>query len=238
MKYIEHKATDRGVSEHGWLHSRFSFSFSHWYNPDRTGFGALRVINDDVIDPDSGFDLHPHDNMEIVTIVMSGAITHGDSMNNQEVVVRAGDVQVMTAGTGVIHAEHNMSLDESLQLYQIWIHPHTRQLTPRYDQKSFGKEWRYNTLTLLVSPDSRDESLMIHQHAFISRARYDAGQEIKYVLQDAVHGVYVFVISGELRIDSMTLGEKDALGIWDTKSITMHTTKETSFLLFEVPMTV
>lgn len=235
MKTLLHKASDRGVSNHGWLHSNFSFSFAHWYDPDRMGFGALRVINDDTIDPESGFDLHPHENMEIITIVMSGEITHGDSMGNKK-IVRAGDVQVMSAGTGIVHSEQNMSATESLHLFQIWIYPHSRQVTPRYDQKSFGTEWSNNTTTLLVSSDGRDDSLMIHQNAFVSRAQYSAGTKLSYTLHQKNNGVYIFVVSGTLRIDNQELHDRDALGVFECNSIDFEILEDARYLIFEVPL--
>lgn len=235
--YIIHKAEERGRGEHGWLHTRFSFSFADWYDPTRMGFGALRVINDDVIDPDSGFDLHPHSDMEIVTIVMEGAVTHGDSMDNEKVTL-AGDVQVMSAGTGVVHSEHNNSLDETLKLFQIWILPKNRGVAPRYDQKSFGMEWLPNILTLLVSPDGREGSLMIHQDAFVYRGLLGKGQLYTYSFQKAhTHGVYLFVINGEIDISGKTLGARDAIGIFDAgNTLDIHAKQDSRFLLFEVPM--
>jgi quercetin 2,3-dioxygenase len=235
MKAVLHRSSERGVSEHGWLHSRFSFSFAHWYNPTRMGFGTLRVINDDIIDPESGFDLHPHDNMEIITIVMSGAITHGDSMGNQK-TVQAGDVQVMSAGTGVVHSEQNISATDSLHLFQIWILPHTKQVSPRYDQKSFGKDWSFNTTTLFVSPDARDESLMIHQDAFVSRAQYSAGTTTTYKVNQHGNGVYILVVSGMLRIEWYELHERDAIGISEIESFDLEMLQDTRCLIFEVPM--
>jgi redox-sensitive bicupin YhaK (pirin superfamily) len=235
MRYTTHNAKDRGKAEHGWLHSRFSFSFADWYDLKRMGFGALRVINDDVIDPDSGFDLHPHNNMEIITIVTEGSITHGDSMGNQEVVL-AGDVQVMSAGTGVVHWEHNNSLNETLKLFQIWIHPKRRNIVPRYGQKSFGINWKSNTSQLLVSPDGREDSLSIYQDAFISRALLDTNQKQAYVLYDKRNGVYVMVIDGSIVIDSNTLTDRDALGIEGATVVDIIANENSRYLIFEVPL--
>ncbi len=240
MPYTVYKAEERGRAEHGWLHSKFSFSFAEWYDPERMGFGALRVINDDVIDADSGFDLHPHNNMEIITIVTEGAVTHGDSMGNQE-VVPAGDVQVMSAGTGVVHSEHNNSLDETLKLFQIWILPKSRNIEPRYGQKSFGTQWKRDALDLLVSPDGRDESLSIHQDAFVLRGALEKGQSQTYKLYDAEkNGVYVFVVDGSITIDGNTLTERDALGTDKamTLDIVIVANEDSRYLIFEVPMTV
>lgn len=235
MEYIFHKADERGVSEQGWLHTKFSFSFAHWYNPERMGFGALRVINDDTIDPDSGFDLHPHNNMEIITIVTDGAITHGDSMGNEK-TVHAGDVQVMSAGTGVMHSEQNNSIKETLHLYQIWIFPHTQNISPRYDQKTFGVN-PSNTCQLLVSPDGQKESLKIYQNAFISRAKYDADTVHTYTPYNAKdNGVYILVSHGRMTIGDYELTDGDALGIYYPQSIIIQHQEETSYLIFEVPL--
>lgn len=236
MNYTLHKASERGVAEHGWLHSRFSFSFANWYNPAKMGFGVLRVINDDVIDADSGFDLHPHDNMEIVTIVMEGAVTHGDSMGN-EGAIPAGDVQVMSAGTGVVHSEHNNSLEDELKLFQIWILPKERGIEPRYDQKSFGATWKQNALQLLVSPDGRNDSLFIHQNAFIHRGALIDGKTQEYMLHDAEkNGVYLLVVDGSVKIDGHTLNSRDAIGVSETDSIIIVANATARYLLFEVPM--
>ncbi len=234
MQYILHKAQERGKAEHGWLHSRFSFSFAHWYDPKRMGFGALRVINDDIIDPDSGFDMHPHNNMEIITIVMEGAITHEDSMGNIQ-GVPAGDIQVMSAGTGVTHSEYNTSLAETLKLFQIWIYPKSRDIVPRYDQKSFGN-WESNALRLLVSPDGREQSLLIHQDAFISRASFDAGKTHTYAFNIKTNGVYIFVIKGSIVVNEYTLDERDALGVYEVSEIQIVAKTHTQYLIFEVPL--
>ena len=237
MNSIAHLADDRGQAEHGWLHTRFSFSFADWYDPSRMGFGVLRVINDDVIDPDSGFDLHPHNNMEIITIVMEGVITHGDSMGNTAEVV-AGDVQVMSAGTGVVHSEHNNSLTETLKLFQIWILPNKRNVIPRYDQKSFGTDCQINTLQLLVSPDGRDNSLMIHQDAFVLRGQLSATKTQTYTLKNSSqNGVYLFVIEGTIAIDTHTLNTRDAIAIEDAAAeISFVAHSDATYLLFEVPL--
>lgn len=233
--YIVHKASERGVAEHGWLHSRFSFSFANWYNPSKMGFGVLRVINDDVIDADSGFDLHPHDNMEIVTIVMEGAVTHGDSMGNEGDIL-AGEVQVMSAGTGVVHSEHNNSLEDELKLFQIWILPKERGIEPRYDQKSFGPTWKQNTLRLLVSPDGREDSLSIHQDAFIYRGALIEGRTQDYALYDTKHGVYILVVDGSLTVDGHILNARDAIGITESHGVAIVADTTSRYLLFEVPL--
>lgn len=237
MKTILHKASERGVAEHGWLHSRFSFSFADWYEPTRMGFGALRVINDDIIDPHSGFDRHPHANMEIITIVTEGVVTHGDSMGSNY-NVPAGDVQVMSAGTGVIHSEHNNE-DSTLKLFQIWITPRTRGGTPRYEQKSFNTQEK-NEIELLVSGNEAEEvdngALLINQDAYVSRAVLEAGREVGYALKRPGNGIYIFVVKGSVRAADTDLSERDALGILDVKEISISSTTPAELLIFEVPM--
>lgn len=233
MKTILHKASERGVSEHGWLHSRFSFSFADWYEPARMGFGVLRVINDDVIDPHSGFDKHPHRDMEIITIVTEGAVTHGDSMGNT-FSVPAGDVQVMSAGTGVVHSEHNRE-DSTLKLFQIWISPRTKGIIPRYDQCSFRNE-KKNETELLVSGNEADDALYINQDAYVSRAVLDKGKEVEYTLKHPGNGIYIFVVKGSVRVADTDLADRDAIGIVDAKGITILATSHSELLIFEVPM--
>lgn len=235
MKTVIHRNKERGVGEHGWLHTRFSFSFAHWYNPERMGFGALRVLNDDIIDADSGFDTHPHANMEIITIVTKGAVTHGDSMGHS-FDVPAGDVQVMSAGTGVLHSEQNNSLHESLELFQIWIEPGERNITPRYDQKSFGLELKRNEFELLVSSDGRNDSLQINQDAFVYRGVIDEGKSVSYTLNNKENGVYIFIVKGSVVIGESDLDTRDAIGVWDVENVDILAKSEAEVLIFEVPM--
>lgn len=237
MKTILHKASERGVAEHGWLHSRFSFSFADWYEQSRMGFGVLRVVNDDIIDPHSGFDEHPHRDMEIITIVTEGAVTHGDSMGNSY-SVPAGDIQVMSAGTGVVHSEHNRE-DSTLKLFQIWITPHTKDLAPRYEQKSFNTT-KKNEIELLVSGNESEEAdssaLYINQDAYVSRIVLDAEREVKYTLKHPENGIYIFVVNGSARVAGHDLSDCDALGIIDAKEILISATTPAELLIFEVPM--
>lgn len=237
MKTILHKASERRVAEHGWLHSRFSFSFADWYEPSRMGFGALRVINDDIIDSHSGFDKHPHANMEIITIVTEGAVTHGDSMGNSY-QVPAGDVQVMSAGTGVVHSEYNNE-DSTLKLFQIWILPRIKGGTPRYDQKSFGNAKR-NEVELLVSGNESEEvdngALLINQDAYVSRISIDGGDSVEYALKHPLNGIYIFVVKGSVRVGEIDLADRDALGLWDAKEILISAITSSELLIFEVPM--
>lgn len=230
-------ATGRGASDHGWLSSKFSFSFADFYDPTLQEFGALRVLNDDVIAPGAGFPAHPHRDMEIITIPISGALKHSDSMGHEE-VVSSGEVQAMSAGSGVMHAEFNASAEESVSLFQIWIQTATRNVAPRYDQKRF--DWQSapkNTLQLLVSQDGRDASLLIHQDAFLSIGVFDAEHAFTYSVHDPSHGVYLFVIEGSALVQEQTLSSRDALGITDTTEIVFQAKQaNTQILVIEIPL--
>lgn len=237
MIRIVHKAEDRGVSEHGWLSSRFSFSFAEWYEPSRMGFGALRVINDDTIAPHSGFPPHPHRDMEIITIVTHGAVTHKDSMGN-EGVISAGEVQVMSAGTGVMHAEINGD-DEELRLFQIWIEPKLSSIVPRYDQQNFSLQKHPDGRTLLVSPEGEEEgaSLTINQDAYLSWLELPEEETHIYELHRPGFGLYALVVEGEVVIDGEPLSSRDAIGLAGMKEPTQIVAKtSTTVLLIEVPI--
>lgn len=235
MRMLFHKAEERGGGEYGWLSTRYSFSFANWYEPSRMGFGALRVINDDRIAPASGFGKHGHKDMEIVTIVTKGAVTHTDSMGNTG-VVPAGDVQAMSAGTGVVHAEENRSPDEELTLFQIWIEPNLRDIPPRYAQGTFNLEQALPGSTLLVSPDGREESLPIQQDAFLWHAVLDEDHPLTYEIRTKGNGVYVFVIEGEVEIGGRDLSSRDAVGITDTSELRVDARTPARLLLIEVPV--
>jgi redox-sensitive bicupin YhaK (pirin superfamily) len=232
MKTIFYPEGEQGKGEYGWLSTRYSFSFADWYDPRKMGFGALRVLNDDVIAGGQGFGTHGHKDMEIITIVMHGAIRHKDSMGN-EYVVEEGDVQVMSAGTGVQHSEHNASKDDSLKLFQLWIVPKERSIVPRYDQKNFNfKDIKNGTVELVgVS------SLKINQEAYISYGALDANTTLTYDMHNPAFGVYVFVVEGSVKIGEQVLEKRDALGIWDSASIKITGSTNASFLLIEVPIT-
>jgi redox-sensitive bicupin YhaK (pirin superfamily) len=235
MKTLIHKSSDRGKGEHGWLSSRFSFSFADWYEPTRMGFGALRVLNDDTIQPASGFGMHPHKDMEIITIVMGGTVTHKDSMENTG-TVPAGDVQVMSAGTGVTHSEYNESKTEPLKLFQLWIETQIPGVRPRYAQATFPRETAPGELTLLVAPLENDEALGIYQGAYICCGSADATHPISYKVRGKGNGVYIFVIDGELTAGGETLGARDAVGISEIETIELASPSRASFLLIEVPL--
>ena len=234
MKTVIHRAEERGGGEHGWLSTRYSFSFADWYEPTRMGFGTLRVINDDTIAPASGFPMHAHQDMEIITLVLRGTVTHKDSLGNVG-TVPAGDVQVMSAGTGIVHSEYNASATEPLALFQIWIEPNKNGVRPRYAQKSFADAKKSN-FQLLVSPTGAKESLGIHQDAYICLARVDRDHPLNFELQDKRHGVYLFVIGGSIDVAGETLGARDAMGITETDKVRIESPKSAELLIIEVPM--
>ncbi|SDI46201.1 pirin family protein [Winogradskyella thalassocola] len=238
MKKVIHKADSRGFADHGWLQAKHSFSFASWNNPERVHFGALRVLNDDVIGPKMGFGTHPHDNMEIITIPLKGVLKHRDNMKDDWQAVLPGEVQVMSAGTGVQHSEINGSVDEQLSLFQIWVIPQERNVEPRYDQKTFKAEDREGKLQTLVSSfdDSDSESLKIHQDAKLSRIDLSKDETFIYHLKSTNHGVYVMLISGKVEIEGDILESRDAIGISVTDSFNLTAKTDSDLLFIEVPM--
>jgi redox-sensitive bicupin YhaK (pirin superfamily) len=234
MEKILHKAEERGGGDHGWLSTRHSFSFADWYEPTRMGFGALRVINDDTIAPHQGFGAHPHRDMEIITLVTGGTLTHEDSMGNLGVVEK-GEVQIMSAGTGVVHGERNDG-DEPLTLFQIWIEAKEKGIAPRYGQSEMHLATQAPGLTLLVAPLGTSEALTINQDALIHHGLIDSAHPLAYTLHDPAHGVYIFVIDGEVTVAGETLGARDALGITSASTLSIESGSSSHFLLFEVPM--
>ena len=238
MKTIINKAENRGFANHGWLQANHSFSFANYYNPKNMNFGALRVLNDDIIAPKMGFGTHPHDNMEIITIPLGGELKHRDSMHYEWQSVHPGEVQVMSAGTGVQHSEINGSAEKHLSLFQIWIIPNKHNVEPRYGQKAFQEEDRKNKLqTLVTSIDENHEgSLKIHQDAVLSRIDLDKNQSFKYHLKSKDHGVYVMTIHGNVLINDTSLQTRDAIGISETLDFEIKTTDDSQLLFIEVPM--
>ena len=235
MKLTVHKAAYRGHADHGWLNTWHSFSFANYYNPDRIHFGALRVLNDDTIQAGMGFGTHPHDNMEIITIVLDGELAHKDSMGNGS-VIRPGEVQVMSAGTGIQHSEFNHSKVNEASLLQIWVFPDKKNVEPRYGQAEFAGEEMNGKWRTVVSPDGKDDSLWIHQQAWFSLGVFEPGSTISYTLKKSDSLVYLFLISGELTVGSETLNQRDALGIEEIKGpISMKTNKASKILVMEVP---
>jgi redox-sensitive bicupin YhaK (pirin superfamily) len=238
MKKRLFRATERGTANYGWLKANYSFSFANYYDPEKIHFGALRVLNDDHIDAGAGFGEHPHDNMEIITIPLKGALKHRDSMSNAWIPLEVGEVQVMSAGTGIRHSEMNNSSEQALKLFQIWIMPSQKGVEPQYGQKRFSASDRNNKLQTLVSPvDAPIEgSLQIHQDAMISRLDLSSGSNFDYKLRSPVHGVFVMLVSGEISLERTELGPRDAIGIWDVPSFGLKAGSDAELLFIEVPM--
>lgn len=238
MKIEKHTAESRGFANHGWLLANHSFSFANYYNPDRMNFGKLRVLNDDMIAPSMGFATHPHQNMEIITIPLSGKLKHKDSLAEEWQEVLPNEVQVMSAGTGVYHSEMNASSSERLTLFQIWIEPNELNVAPRYDQKTFSESDRKNQLQVLVSGfnSEDDNSLKIHQNAKISRIYLDENEEFSYELLSENHGVYVMNIHGNISVEAERIVNRDALAIFNTNHFFVKANENSEVLFIEVPM--
>lgn len=236
MKPIHHKADSRGLADHGWLFSRHTFSFANYYNPERMNFGLLRVINDDIVKPEMGFGTHPHENMEIVSIPLAGSLRHQDSMGNKHIIT-AGEVQIMSAGSGLTHSEYNNSAEEDVNFLQIWLFPKEKNITPRYGQKLFSKKDRQNRFQTLVSPDKESDAIWINQDAWLSMADFDSGTSVSYLKQQAETGLYFFVISGQVEIDDHALDQRDGLGLTGENDVHIKAKSQTELLCIEVPMT-
>lgn len=235
MKKIIHRAESRGKSELGWLHSRFSFSFANYYNRDKMGFGLLRVLNDDIVKPGTGFGTHPHDNMEIITIVLEGALQHKDSTGSGS-IIHEGEVQVMSAGSGITHSEINPSADDKVNLFQLWVFPKERNIKPRYDQKKFSKEERINNLQTVASGFKTNGSLYIHQDAAITLGNIEKGKEIIYKNFKPGNGSYLLVIKGKINLSDEKLSTRDAIGISEQNQFEIFAEEDTDFVIIEVPM--
>lgn len=235
MKSVFHSASSRGDADHGWLKAKHSFNFANFYNPERIQFGALRVLNDDIIAPGMGFGTHPHDNMEIITIPLEGALEHKDSMDNIG-FVETDEIQVMSAGTGVYHSEYNKNKDQSVSLLQIWVFPNTQNVTPRYGQKNIKNLKKPNSFYPIVTPNPKDSEMWIHQDAWFHLGEFNKDITVKYSIQKNGNGVYVFVIEGEGSVLDKTLSKRDALGIWEADSFSINAKKNSKILLLEVPM--
>ncbi len=237
MKTSLHKADSRGHADHGWLKTYHTFSFANYYSPERVHFGTLRVLNDDYIAGGKGFGMHPHDNMEIITIPLEGDLRHRDNMGNEE-VIREGDVQVMSAGTGVYHSEYNNDLEKAVKLLQIWVYPNQKNVQPRYDQISIRDIFRKNEFYQVLSPDPDDQGVWIHQNAWFNLGTFDAEKKAVYHLHSEQNGLYVFVIEGEVNINGVELKKRDGIGISDIKSIDFISNTGSQVLLMEVPMQI
>lgn len=233
---VLHKAENRGHANHGWLDTWHSFSFASWQDPTRIRFGALRVLNDDTVEPGMGFGTHPHDNMEIISIVTEGSLKHKDSMGH-EGVIQAGDVQVMSAGTGVLHSEFNPDAEHRVKFFQIWIFPRKRNVTPRYQQISLDPGERQNRFQQIVSPAPDDAGTWIGQDAWLHLGKFDAGRRERYTIKKPGNGVYAMVVSGSAMIHGQELGARDAVGITDVNGVDLAIGKDgAEILLIDVPM--
>ena len=235
---VLHKATTRGHADHGWLNAYHSFSFASWYNPERVQFGVLRVLNDDTVAPGMGFGTHPHDNMEIITIPLEGDLAHKDSMGNTE-TIKTGDVQVMSAGTGVQHSEFNPNTDQQTKLFQIWLFPKYRNVVPRYQQITLDVAKQKNNFAQILSPNEEDEGVWIYQDAWFHLGKFDANFKIEYPLKKKGNGVYAFILKGDFTIENQALNQRDGFGIWDIDKLSIvSNSEEAELLLMEVPMSL
>jgi redox-sensitive bicupin YhaK (pirin superfamily) len=233
---ILHKAATRGSADHGWLKSRHTFSFADYHHPERVHFGALRVLNDDQVAPGMGFGTHPHDNMEIISIPLEGDLEHKDSMGNVT-VIRNGDIQVMSAGTGISHSEYNKNKDKPVKFLQIWVFPKTRNVTPRYGQITLKEADRHNTLQQILSPDPNDAGVWIHQDAWFHLGKFDKGFSVDYSLHKTGNGIYTFILKGDVTIEGTKLNERDGFGVWDTDKISIKAdSQDAEVLVMEIPM--
>lgn len=233
---VLHKANTRGHANHGWLDSHHTFSFANYHNPERMHFGVLRVLNDDRVDAGMGFGRHPHDNMEIISIPLEGDLKHEDSMGNKA-VIKKGDIQVMSAGTGIFHSEYNNSSENLTKFLQIWVYPNKKNVAPRYDQITLNEADRHNKLQQIISPNQDDEGVWIHQDAWFHLGNFDKDFSTTYNLKKAGNGIYAFVLKGDFTIGNIPLNQRDGLGIWDTSSIDIKANSEDAkILLMEVPM--
>jgi len=235
MKKILHASSSRGEANHGWLHAKHSFSFANYFDPNRIQFGALRVLNDDIIAPGMGFGSHPHDNMEIVTIPLEGALEHKDSMDNVG-VIEADEIQVMSAGTGIFHSEYNKNKDKEVKVLQLWVLPKEKNVTPRYDQKSIKELKKTNTLYPIVTPDPNGPAMWIHQDAWFHMGDFNESTKIEYKINKDGNGVYAFLIEGSAEIAGEAIKKRDALGIWQTDNFNLKMASNSRILLIEVPV--
>ncbi|CAM3827139.1 MULTISPECIES: pirin family protein [Flavobacterium] len=232
---VIHKANTRGNANHGWLNAYHSFSFANWYNPERIQFGVLRVLNDDTIAAGMGFGTHPHDNMEIITIPLEGDLAHKDSMGNAA-TIKTGDVQVMSAGSGIKHSEFNPNADLQTKLFQIWLFPNKENVTPRYQQITLDKSLQKNNFSQVLSPNEDDEGVWIHQDAWFYMSNFDANFSKKLSLKKEGNGFYIMNIEGEIVVNGETLEKRDAIGIWETTEIEIKANTDAQFLVMEIPM--
>lgn len=238
VNFVLHQANTRGHANHGWLESYHTFSFANYHNPERMNFGVLRVLNDDRVSQGMGFGKHPHDNMEIISIPLEGDLEHQDSMGNTT-VIKEGDIQIMSAGTGIFHSEYNKNKDQMVKFLQIWVYPNQKNVTPRYDQISLRMADRHNKLQQILSPNPEEGSVWIHQDAWFHIGKFDKDFSVSYHLKKPGNGVYAFVLKGDFSIGSIAVKERDGLGIWDTDTFSITAkSSDAEILLMEVPMKI
>jgi hypothetical protein len=235
MKSVLHKSETRGHADHGWLNSHHTFSFANYYNPERMHFGVLRVLNDDVVAPGRGFGKHPHDNMEIISIPLEGDLEHKDNMGNTT-VIKSGDIQVMSAGTGIFHSEFNKNTDKDVRFLQIWVFPNKKGVTPRYDQITLKTADGKNTFQQILSPNPDDAGVWIHQDAWFYLGKFDSGKSTSYKLKKQGNGVYVFMLEGSATVEGQKLNKRDGFGLWDIDQFDIQADSNARILLMEVPM--
>jgi redox-sensitive bicupin YhaK (pirin superfamily) len=235
MKTVLHTANSRGHANHGWLNAYHSFSFASWFHPDRIQFGMLRVLNDDTIAAGMGFGTHPHDNMEIITIPLEGDLAHKDSMGNSS-IIKSGDIQVMSAGTGIQHSEFNPNAEHQTKLFQIWLFPKHRNVTPRYQQITLDPSLQKNNFDQILSPNPDDAGVWIHQDAWFYLSDFEANFTKKLALKKEGNGFYILTIEGEIEVNGQKLEKRDALGIWETTEIEIKANTASKFLVMEIPM--
>ena len=235
MKTVFHQANSRGYADHGWLKSYHTFSFANYFDHERVNFGALRVLNDDHVAGGMGFGKHPHKNMEIISIPLEGKLKHGDNMGNGG-IIEPNQIQVMSAGTGIVHSELNGSAHDPVKFLQIWVIPHTEEVTPRYDEIQLNAEDSKNKFQQIVSPNPEDEGAWIHQNAWFHIGRFEKGKQNTYQLQDPNNGVYAFLIDGKIKIEDQELSKRDGLGVWETSAFHIEILEDAHLLLMEVPM--
>ncbi len=236
MGTVLHKADTRGDANHGWLHSKHTFSFANYHNPERMNFGVLRVLNDDTVSESRGFGSHPHKDMEIVSIPLEGDLKHQDNMGNAT-IIKEGDIQVLSAGTGIMHSEYNNNPDKPVKFLQIWVVPNKQNVEPRYDQITLDASDSKNKLQQILSPNEDDAGVWVHQNAWFNMTTLDNGKQVQYNLNDAENnGVYAFVLKGDASINGQALNERDGFGVWDVKSLDIKADSDARILLMEVPM--
>ncbi|MEC5158762.1 pirin family protein [Chryseobacterium sp. MP_3.2] len=235
MKTVYHKSDSRGFADHGWLKSHHTFSFANYHNSERMNFGVLRVLNDDQVASGMGFGKHPHRDMEIISIPLEGDLEHKDSLGTTA-VIRKGEIQVMSAGTGVQHSEYNRNKDEVVKFLQIWVIPNKLNVTPRYDQISLNENEKFNDFQQILSPNKDDDGVWIHQDAWFNLAKFEKGNAKEYQFHQNGNGVYVFILKGSAQIGDQVLNTRDGFGIWETNSFTLEALEDAEILLLEVPM--